>query len=140
MIDIENKVIDTLTTALTSYNVPVISAPTNITANLPCVLCYEADNYTYRRTQDTTLTEHQANIAYTVEVYADNINEGKEIAKAIAMIADIAMQNMKFTRTLKNVVPNYNTSIYRIVMRYVAVVNEGITDSQGTTSFQMYRK
>lgn len=149
MIDVENLVISTVSTALHSafdegfpglvvYG-EYVAAPTSF----PCVCIVEDDNYRYTAADDEQLAEHYANLVYTVNVYA---NDGykKTTAREIAKAVDDCMANMKFTRTMQNQLPNIDRSIYRITMRYTAVVGEPITVStEGnvtTTTYSVYRK
>lgn len=141
MIDIENLVINTVKTAVlaaypscTVYGV-YVEAP----SAFPCVSIVEDDNYTYRPTQDESLQEHQATVMYSVNVYSNLAAGAKEQAKAIMAVVDTAMQNMKFTRTVRSQIPNIDRTIYRVVARYTAVVGEPQT-VDGNTVYQMYRK
>lgn len=145
MIDIENIVFNTVYDALTaayaaSYpDMTIYGEYVPAPSGFPCVTIVEDDNYTYRRTQDNQLAEHNANLMYTVNVYTDNITGKKSLAKAIANTVDVAMQNMKFTRTFRSQIPNTDRTIYRITMRYEAVVAEP-KEINGNTVYQMYRQ
>ena len=108
-------------------------------SGFPSVQIVEDDNYTYRRSQDGQLAEHNANLMYTVNVYTDNITGKKTLAKQIADTVDLTMQGMKFTRTMRSQIPNTDRTIYRITMRYEAVVAEPQTVGDDTV-YQMYRK
>lgn len=143
MIDIENIVVNNVVEALTDAfgsNAPIVySEYVETPSEFPCVSIYEADNSTYRNTQDNSLTEHHANVMYQVNVYAADETDKKASAKSIASVVDFAMQNMKFTRTFMNQIPNQDRSIYRITLRYTAVVGESF--AVGTTDvYPMYRK
>ena len=142
MIDVENLVIDTISKALkaTAYsNTLVVSDYTDTPSSFPCVSVIESDNYTYRRTQDNDLKEHHTNVMYEVNVYSNKTSGSKSEAKAIIEIVDTAFQNMKFTRTLKQTIPNRDKSIYRIVARYEAVIGEEQTIGQNKV-YQVYRR
>lgn len=142
MIDIENKVIDTV------FNVVRADYPSAqcygeyvaVPAAFPCVCLYEASNTTYKRSLDTDLNEHQANLLYECNVYSDKGNGKKAEARDIANIIDAAMQGMKFTRTFMNPLPNLDRTIYRITIRYEAIAGEPITTDGGNTIYQMYRE
>lgn len=143
MIDIENivvnNVIDALSTAYSSAAPVVYSEYVEGPSELPCVTIYEANNSTHRLSQDNYLQEHNVNVMYEVNVYcADEINK-KATAKAIADVVDTAMQNMKFTRTIRSQIPNVDRTIYRITMRYTAVVGEPFTVGSVET-YQVYRQ
>lgn len=141
MIDIENKVFDTVARELRSeYNtISVYGEYVESPASFPCVTLVEDDNTAYQQTQDNTLRENHATIMYTANVYSNKSSGKKTEAKAIANVIDMAMQNMKFTRIMRSQTPNIDRSIYRITMRYTAVVAEGSTSGDDTV-FQMYRR
>lgn len=143
MIDIENIVVDRVINAIeplkTKYPKLVLhSIPVETVNDLPVVTIWEVDNQTFRMTQDESIMEHHSVITYEANVYVDNVNGKKQITKEIADSVDIAMQNMKFTRTMRSVIPNYDRSIYRITMRYQAIVQEGRAIGNDTV-YQMYR-
>lgn len=143
MIDIENIVVDRVINAIeplkTKYPKLVLhSIPVEAINDLPVVTIWEVDNQTFRMTQDESIMEHHAVITYEANVYVDNVNGKKQIAKEIADSVDTAMQNMKFTRTMRSVLPNLDRSIYRITMRYQAIVQEGRAIDNDTV-YQMYR-
>jgi hypothetical protein len=77
---------------------------------------------------------------YECNVYSDKENGKKAEAKQIADIVDNAMQSMKFTRTMRSQIPNQDRTIYRVTMRFEAVVGEPIVNNDGTTTLQMYRQ
>jgi hypothetical protein len=150
MIDIENKVINDVFSAVRSaysgascYG-EYVATP----ASFPCVTLYEADNRTYKRSQDTDLQEHQAHLMYECNVYSDKATGKKAEARAIANLVDTTMQNMKFTRTFYQPLPNLDRTIFRITMRWEAIAGEPvITTTTGTgnetvttTTYQMYRE
>lgn len=143
MIDIENIVVNNVINALETSlgtDAPVVySEYVEVPSDFPCVSIYEADNSTYRRTQDNALTEHHASVMYQINVYVADETDKKSTAKKIANVVDLAMQNMKFTRTFMNQVPNQDRTIYRITLRYTAVVGESF--AVGTTDvYPMYRE
>ena len=142
MIDVENLVIDTISKALkaSAYaNTLVVSDYTDTPSSFPCVSVIEMDNYTYRRTQDNDLKEHHTNVMYEVNVYSNKKTKSKSEAKAILEIVDTTFQNIKFTRTVKQAIPNRDKSIYRIVARYEAVIGESFTSGKDTI-YQVYRR
>ena len=142
MIDVENLVIDTISKAIkaSAYSSAlVVSDYTDSPSKFPCVSVIESDNYTYRRTQDNDLKEHHTNVMYEVNVYSNKTSGSKSEAKAIMEVVDTAFQNIKFTRTVKQAIPNKDKSIYRIVARYEAVIGEGFADGQNTV-YQVYRR
>lgn len=141
MIDIENKVIDTIENAITSagINADVTSEYVDSPSEFPHVYAREIGNSTYTRTQDTSLLEHHASIRFRIEVFSNKVSGAKEEVKSILNVCDISMQNMKFTRTSSNFIPNYDRSIVRAYADYAAIVREGV-DEDGTTVHYMYRR
>ena len=142
MIDVENLVIDTISKALkaSAYSSTlVVSDYTDTPSSFPCVSVIEMDNYTYRRTQDNDLKEHHTSVMYEVNVYSNKSSGSKSEAKKIMEIVDTAFQNMKFTRTVKQAIPNKDKTIYRIVARYEAVIGEGKVIDKNTV-YQVYRR
>lgn len=148
MIDVESLVFSTVAAAVesafaTDYPGLVcygeyVAAP----SSFPCLCLVEDDNYRYTRSDDDELQEHHANVMYTCNIYTNNANK-KQLAKAIADVVDGAMAGMKFTRTMMNQIPNIDRTIYRVTMRYTAVVGEPIaTRTEGdmtTTTYSVYR-
>lgn len=142
MIDVENLVIDKISKAIgaSAYsNTFVTSEYTDSPPAFPCVSVVEADNFTYRKTQDNDLKEHHTNVMYEVNVFSNKKNTSKSEAKAIIEIVDTAFQNMKFTRTFKDNIPNKDKTIYRIIARYEAVIGEGFTRGDDTI-YPVYRR
>ena len=142
MIDIENKVLDTVFAAVrTSYtNAQCYGEYVAVPASFPCVCLWEANNTTYKPSRDESLQEHQANLMYECNVYSDKANGKKKEARAIAKLVDATMQSMKFTRTFMQSIPNLDRTIYRINLRWEAVAGEPIVTDGGNTTYQMYRK
>ena len=142
MIDVENLVVDTIKKALqaSAYSSAYITSEyTDTPSSFPCVSVVEADNYTYRKTQDGDLKEHHANVMYEVNVFSNKTSGRKAEAKKIMEIVDTAFQNIKFTRTFKNSIPNKDKTVHRIVARYEAVIGEGQTVGNDTV-YQVYRE
>lgn len=142
MIDVENLVIDTVSKAIkaSAYSTAlVVSDYTDMPSSFPCVSVIESDNSTYRRTQDNDLKEHHTRVMYEVNVYSNKTSGAKTEAKKILEIVDSSFQNMKFTRTFKQPIPNADKTIYRILARYEAVIAEYQTIGQNKV-YQVYRQ
>ena len=143
MVDIENLIVDKVNTALTTLkqtypNLKVVSEYVETMAKFPLVSVVQDDNYTHLGTQDAELKDHASNVVFTVNVYA-NDKYKKSTAKKIAAAVDTEMLNNLFTRTYMGQIPNVDRTIYRITMRYRAVVAEGVKVGNFTT-YQMYRE
>lgn len=140
MIDIENMIVDKVYNAVhAAYpNARVVSMYTENSTVFPLVSIYESDNYSHRATQDGEAKDHAVNVAYTVSVFTNDPLK-KSTAKAIADVVDGVMIENLFTRTMRMQVPNLDRTIYRIELRYEAVVGEPKVIN-GETIYQMYRR
>ena len=141
MIDIENLVCNNVFQAVNAAFSDAVcySEYVEVPAAFPCVTLYEADNRSYRPSDDEQLADHQVHVMYECNVYSDKSNGKKAEAKRIADIVDAAMQSMKFSRTMRSQIPNQDRTIYRVTMRFEAVVGEPIVTDNGSTTLQMYR-
>ncbi len=142
MIDIESLIIDKVNTALTALagvypDLTVVSDYVEMNEKFPLVSVVQSDNYTHLATQDAELKDHAANVAFEINVYANDVKK-KSTAKKIVGVVDAEKLNNLFTRTFMGQTPNVDRTIYRITMRYTAVVAEGVTSNNFTT-YQMYR-
>lgn len=151
MIDIENKVFSNVANAVKARfakdypGVICYSEYVEAPESFPCISLIEEDNYTLAFMQDESLHEHYAVIRYVVNVFTNNASGKKMLAKKIADVVDFAMQDMKFTRIMRSQMPNVDRTIYRLTMRYEAIVGAGVpgaTDKDGypTVTHQMYRR
>ena len=141
MIDIENLVVDKVFRAVNADypNAVCYAEYVEMPEAFPCVTLYEADNRSYRPSDDNQLSDHQCSVMYECNVYSDKQTGKKAEAKAIADIVDATMLSMKFSRNMRSQIPNQDRTIYRVTMRFEAVVGEPIVTSSGTTTLQMYR-
>ena len=141
MIDIENKVLSVVRNAvLAQYpNAVVYGEYVEAPAAFPCVTVTEDTNYTYVYSKDDDLMEHHCEVQYTVNVYSDKQTGAKLEARAILAVADEAMQNMKFWRTMSRQVPNVDRTIYRVLARYHAVV-EAPVESGDDLVYRIYQR
>lgn len=141
MIDIENLIVNKVYNAVhaTYPNARVESTHIEAASAFPTVCVVEDDNYTHRATQDGSLEDHAVNVMYSISVFT-NDSKRKATAKAIASIVDEVMLDNLFTRTTMMSVPNIDRTIYRIEMRYEAVVAAPVDDGDGNLTFQMYRR
>lgn len=139
MIDIENIVFTRAAQAVRSEfpHASVSGEYVEVPAGFPFVSIVEADNSVLESRRDLSGIEHYANLMYEINIYTNNGAVRKSTAKAIAAVVDQAMSEMKFTRIFKNPIPNADRSIYRIIMRYRAVVREG-REIDGNTVYEMH--
>lgn len=139
MIDIENIVFTRAAQAVRAAfpETSVSSEYVEIPACFPHVSIEEKDNSVSERTRDLSGIEHYAQVMYEINIYTNNGAVRKSTAKAIADVIDKAMAGMLFTRIFKGNTPNIDRSIYRLTMRYRAVVREG-QEHDGKVVFIMY--
>lgn len=128
MIDVENIIFTKLAQALrAAYNgISVYGEFVEVPASFPCVTIVEADNRVYKQSRDLSGVEHHAQVMYEINVYSNKGNTKKSQAKEISNMIDGMMTDMLFTRTFRGQTPNIDRSIYRITMRYQAVVREAV--------------
>lgn len=133
MIDIENIIFTKLAIAIRAefQGASVYGEFVEVPASFPCVTIVEADNKVYERTRDLSGIEHHAQVMYEINIYTNDSHGKKSKAKAISNLIDGLMSNMLFTRTFRGQTPNIDRSIYRITMRYQAVVREAV-EKDGT--------
>ena len=93
-------------------------------ARFPCMTLMEIDNYTYERSLDASLKEHDAWLTYEVNVYSDASGQAKQECVAIINLVDETLQNLGFVRISCGPVRNMNSSIYRMTARDRGVISE----------------
>lgn len=143
MITIENFIVDKVNKAVASLKTTypdlcVVGDYIEKTEKFPCISVVESDNYTHIPTQDAALVDHAANVAFEINIFTNNGNKRKSTAKSIAAVVDAEMLNNLFTRTFMGQTPNVDRTIFRITMRYTAVVWPVVSGNNIT--YQMYRK
>ena len=135
MIDIENKVIDTVSKAFDGVaEVSSVYSP----SNFPFVYVRQISNVGYSRSYDNALYEHHARVVFRVECYSELDKGAKQEVKALMQIADQTMQEMKFRRSSYGLIPNWDRAITRGYADYSALVGEP-KEADGDTVYQMYR-
>ena len=140
MIDIENKIFTEVYNAVHAKyaDADIRSEGVFEATKFPLVTFIEESNTTYTPSLDNDLTEHHASVMFECNVYC-NDKKRKTTCKAIAQLIDDTMLGLKFTRSFFGQTPNQDQTIYRMTLRYTAIVGEGIK-SGNTTTYQMYRK
>ena len=125
MIDIENKIIDILSTAFSGV-AKVSSTYVESSEQFPWVYARMTSNGGYARSYDNELHEHDASVVFRIEYYSAKTDGAKQEIKALAQIGDLTMQGIKFRRSSFNIIPNWDKSITRAVADYHAIVHEGV--------------
>lgn len=143
MIDIENKIFDTIFNAVTASaaypNADVTTGYDEKTAVFPCVVVEEVNNAPYRRANTDNCAENYTRLTYEVSVYTDNVNTAKSVGKDILNIVDNALQGLKFRRIHKNKPLNIARTIFRQYGRWEVIVGKPITIGDKVI-YQMYRR
>lgn len=133
MIDAEFQVFDAVAKALRAEygnNIFVTGEYVLTPSTFPAVSLVESDNRVATRYRTKESIERACTTMYEMNVYSNKVAGKKAEAKAIANKADEVMAGLGFTRTMRNVVPNFNdASIYRIVCRYEGTI---IPNDDGT--------
>jgi hypothetical protein len=124
MIDIENQVFDTLSTALKSKfpKITVKSGLENIPSAFPSVHVEEADNFVRQDSIDSGSVENHAHVMFEINVYSNHSTIKKSESKRIFSYIDGQMAEMGFVRMMKIGFFEDNASRYRMIGRYAAVV------------------
>jgi len=130
VIDIESIIFQRLSTVLrANYSeISVYGEYVKTPAVFPCVTIEEKDNYVLERTRSSGGIENHAGLVYEINVYSNKKTGKKSQCKEIFSLIDREMQDMGFTRTMLNPIPNIDdATIYRMVGRYKAVVSTNKT-------------
>lgn len=151
MIDIGNKVFDTIFNAVTANGAyPDADVTTGFdekTAVFPCVVVEETSSVPLQKGNTDDCAENYTRFVYEVSVYTDNVNSAKTVGKDILNIVDTALQGLKFRRIHKNKPLNIARTIFRQYGRWEVIVGKPITRTDivdgkpvETTVYQMYRR
>ena len=145
MIDIENKIVDTLDNALTG--VYVTTSYRIVEKEFPALQVHYTYTGDLTKTFDNNLNPHHAKIMVQTDAYSLDRDEAKAMN---ALVVD-TMHGMKFTCTESRELSGFYSDLFRITSRFTAIVGEGVTTSETTTvdgqqvtttttTHQMYRR
>ena len=126
MIDIENEVFNRVATQVREQfpDIFMTGEYVNSPASFPAVSLVEMDNSVRETTIDSGSNENHANVMYEVNVYSNKTTGKKSECKSIIALIDAEMTAMGFVRSTLTPVPNeYDSTIYRMVGRYLAAVS-----------------
>ena len=129
MIDLENELYTVIASSLRSHYPGIFVSGETILApaQFPCVSIEEADNYSYRNSQDSGSNENHANLMYEVNVYTNKASGKKTACKAIFKTLDDEFLRLGFTRIMKRPISMDDSTKYRLIGRYVAVASKNHT-------------
>ena len=126
MIDIENEVFNRVATRVREQfpDIFMVGEYVSSPSSFPAVSLMEMDNSILESTIDSGSNENHANVMYEVNVYSNKTTGKKSECKAIIALIDEEMTAVGFARVTLTPVPNeYDSTIYRVVGRYRAVVS-----------------
>lgn len=129
MIDIESEVFDTVYDyAIDKHpklnmSSEMLSKPTTF----PFASLIEMDNTVYRNSIESSRTEVHAYVMYQVEVFSNKTKGRKSECKSIMSTIDERMHQLGFTRIMCEPVMNEDASLYRMIARYRALVDNNHT-------------
>lgn len=126
MIDIENPVFDRVANKVREVfpGIFMVGEYVSSPASFPAVSLMEMENATNTETIDSGSCENHADVMYEVNVYSNRTVGKKSECKAIIALIDEEMLAMGFSRSTLTPVPNeYDSTIYRMVGRYIATVS-----------------
>lgn len=140
MIDIENKVINTVMDAFEAAgkSIYVTSEYIDRPPSFPACFIMQTSNTPLEDTFDERVGENHVTVRFRIELYSNKKSQPKTELRTLFQIADDAMQGMKFTRTTYNYLPNYDRTVVRLRADYYAIVGRPQT-IDGKTVYQIYR-
>ncbi len=124
MIDIENEVYTVVYDMLKAKypKLYITGDPVSIPPEFPCASIYEADNYTYEKSQDSSCNENHANVMYEVYVFSNKKTGRKTECKNIFDDINKVLSSLGFIRKSKT--PINDGNVFRLVGRFTAVVSK----------------
>lgn len=133
MIDIESSVFNYVATKLRNAveGITVADEYQRFPKKFPFTSIEEKNNSVVP-SRRTTKIENMVSVMYEITVYSNKDSGKKKEAKRIMALADSYMEELGFTRTFMNPIPNLeDATVYRLVARYEAEVDETITTVEG---------
>lgn len=130
MIDAESEIFTAVSTKVRAHFSKIFMTGEYVKQppSFPCVSLVEIDNATLRSTQTQEGQENHVAVTYELNVYSNKTKGKKAECKEIASFVDEILQQMNFTRTLLEPVPNMeDASIYRMLGRYRVVIGQDHT-------------
>ena len=134
MIDIESQVFNRVVTRVREQFPDIFMTGEYVSSpsSFPAASLVEMDNSIREATMDSGSNENHANVMYEVNVYSNKTTGKKSECREILALIDEEMTAMGFVRSTLTPVPNeYDSTIYRMVARYRAVVS---------TNHQIFRR
>ena len=129
MIDIENQVYTEIYNKVTaSFPNAKIESTLNLTpSEFPCVCVEEISNTSLESSIDSASNENHATVTYEVNIFSNKAVGRKSEAKEILNLIDTMLLSYGFIRLSKEPVSLSEGTMYRIIVRYRAVVSKDHT-------------
>lgn len=127
MISAENEIFDRVSTSVREKfpNVNMTGEYVKSPSSFPHISLEEKDNSVFTSTQTSTEYENHAVLMYEANVYSNKTRGKKTECKELISALDNEMQNMGFTRTMLQPIPNMDdATIYRLTARYTAIISK----------------
>ena len=134
MIDIESLVFDRVAKRVREQFPDIFITGEYVSSppSFPAASGMEMDNSIREDTIDSGSNENHANVMYEWNTYSNKTTGKKSECKAIMTLIDTEMTAIGFVRVTLTPVPHeYDSTIYRMVGRYRAVVS---------TDYEIYRR
>ena len=126
MISYENEIFTQIATRLRSeFDGIFVASTLNLNpTKFPCVFIEEADNYPYYRSGDTKSIENHAVVMHEINVFSNKVSGKRQEAKSIMQVVDEEYQKLGFRRQTLQPLSLDDSTKYRIVSRYTAVIDD----------------
>lgn len=126
MLDVENLIFTKVATSLRTEFTGIFVSGENVAApsTFPAATIVEMDNSVYEQSIDSSATENHVTVMYQAEAYSNKTSGRKAEAKKILANIDTTMETLGFVRITKSPMNNTDSSIYRMVARYRAVIGK----------------
>lgn len=99
-------------------------------AEFPCVSVENIDNYVYDRTIDSGSNENHVRVAYEVNAWSNSTEDKRAEAKSIFAVVSDVLVGLGFNRSSMNPIYMNETTAYRLVGRFTAVISKDGTISR----------
>lgn len=124
--DITNIIMDKINKEI-GKTVNVMKSYQFVTPKFPTVTIESSDNSVLRETIDSGGIRHNS-ISFSINIFTHGNRKGIESDKIQKQVDDIMYKEFGLIRVGVRPVPNYmDSSVYRVVMNYVGIIDENKT-------------
>lgn len=127
MIDYEDDILAAVRQGLENafpQGIPLYDQTILTPSEFPCVCVEEIDNYIYQRSIDSGSKENHAVLAYEVNVFSNRTYDKRGQCKSIFAAVSDVLTGLGFTRLSMNPVNINDSTAYRLVGRFTAVISK----------------